>query len=120
MTDNYDFDFFVIGAARAACAPAGRGQPWRTRRRRRRALPRWHLRQCRLHPEEAPVYAAEFSEAFEDSAGFGWTLGERRFDWNTLIAANKNAEITRLRNGIYENILINSGVKIAQKPRANH
>jgi glutathione reductase (NADPH) len=56
------------------------------------------------------VYASEFTEAFEDSGGFGWTLGERRFDWRKLIA-NKDLEIARL-SGIYENLLVNAGVKI--------
>ena len=37
-------------------------------------------------PKKLFVYASEFSEAFSDSAGFGWTLGERRFNWSTLVA----------------------------------
>jgi glutathione reductase (NADPH) len=56
------------------------------------------------------VYASHFGEEFEDAAGYGWTVGERSFDWATLIA-NKNAEIARL-NGIYERLLTNSGVEI--------
>ena len=51
-----------------------------------------------------------FRDEFEDAGGFGWTVGERSFDWSRLIA-NKNAEIQRL-NGIYENLLENSGVEI--------
>src|SRR2546422_10124835 len=61
-------------------------------------------------PKKLLVYASEFSEAFADSAGFGWTIGERHFDWSRLIA-NKNVEITRL-NGVYENLLVAAGVKI--------
>ena len=37
-------------------------------------------------PKKIFVYAAEFSEDFNDSAGFGWTVGERNFNWRTLIA----------------------------------
>lgn len=59
-------------------------------------------------PKKLMVYASAFSEAFEDAAGFGWTVGESRFDWTTLIA-NKDKEITRLE-GIYGNILENNGV----------
>ena len=61
-------------------------------------------------PKKLFVYATEFSEAFSDSAGFGWTLGERRFNWSTLVA-NKDREIARL-NGIYEKLLTDNGVRI--------
>ena len=61
-------------------------------------------------PKKLLVYASEFSEAFADSAGYGWTVGERRFDWPTLIE-HKNREITRL-NGVYEKVLVDNGVRI--------
>jgi glutathione reductase (NADPH) len=61
-------------------------------------------------PKKLFVYASEFSEAFADSAGFGWTLGERDFNWRTLIA-NKDREIARL-NGVYEKALTDNGVRI--------
>ena len=51
-------------------------------------------------PKKLMVYASAFSEAFEDAAGFGWTVGERSFDWAKLIA-NKDAEIDRLE-GLYQ------------------
>ena len=50
-------------------------------------------------PKKLMVYASSFSEAFEDAAGFGWTVGETNFDWSKLIAAKDN-EITRLE-GLY-------------------
>ena len=46
-------------------------------------------------PKKLFVYASQFSEEFEDSAGFGWTVPSRKFDWNVLVA-NKNKEIARL------------------------
>ena len=61
-------------------------------------------------PKKLFVYASEFSEAFADSAGFGWTLGQRDFNWRTLIA-NKDREIARL-NGVYEKALTDNGVRI--------
>ncbi len=61
-------------------------------------------------PKKLFVYASEFSDAFADSAGFGWTLGERHFNWRTLIA-NKDREIARL-NGVYEEALTDNGVRI--------
>jgi len=61
-------------------------------------------------PKKIFVYASEFSEDFTDCAGFGWSLGERSFDWSALIA-NKDREIARL-NGVYEKILTDNGVRI--------
>ncbi len=46
-------------------------------------------------PKKLYVYASQFSEHFEDAAGFGWSVGESRFDWKKLVAA-KEQEITRL------------------------
>lgn len=63
-------------------------------------------------PKKLLVYGAHFHEDFEQAAGFGWSLGEARFDWPTLIA-NKNREIHRL-NGIYRNLLVNSGVSLLE------
>ncbi len=50
-------------------------------------------------PKKLLVYASSFAEKFEDAAGFGWSVGESRFDWPKLIA-NKDAEIARLE-GLY-------------------
>src|SRR5256886_14868842 len=46
-------------------------------------------------PKKLLVYAARFSDEFEDAAGFGWTVDEPVFDWTKLIA-NKDREIARL------------------------
>src|SRR6185436_8824278 len=54
-------------------------------------------------PKKLLVYGAHFAEDFEDAVGFGWTVGERSFDWGALIR-NKDKEIARL-NGIYRRIL---------------
>lgn len=54
-------------------------------------------------PKKLYSYAAHFSESFEEARGFGWTVGESTFDWDTL-KANRAREILRL-NGIYENLL---------------
>ncbi|MGH7987274.1 MAG: glutathione-disulfide reductase [Candidatus Binataceae bacterium] len=61
-------------------------------------------------PKKLLVYASEFSEAFADAEGFGWTVGPRSFDWRQLLA-NKNSEIARL-NGVYERLLLQAGVTI--------
>lgn len=61
-------------------------------------------------PKKLLVYASHYTEHFEDAAGFGWTVGERAFDWQALIAS-KNKEIARL-NGIYRGLLEGAGVEI--------
>ena len=61
-------------------------------------------------PKKLFSYAAHFREDFEVAKSFGWTTGEPRFDWPTLLA-NKNREIARL-NGIYEKLLRDAGVTI--------
>src|SRR5271157_1709596 len=111
MTRRYELDLFVIGAGsggvRASRIAAGHGAKVAV------AEERYLGGTCvnvGCIPKKLLVYASEFSEDFEDSAGFGWSIGERHFDWNKLIA-NKNVEIARL-NGVHENLLINAGVKI--------
>lgn len=110
---DYDYDLFVIGAGsggvRAARFAAGFGAKVAVAEER-------HLGGTCVNigcvPKKLMVYASHFSEDFEDAAGYGWSVGERRFDWSKLIA-NKNDEIGRL-NGIYERLLTNSGVEIVE------
>ncbi|MCG5478761.1 glutathione-disulfide reductase [Sinorhizobium alkalisoli] len=61
-------------------------------------------------PKKLYVYASQYSEHFEDAAGFGWTVGGRRFDWKALVAA-KEQEITRLE-GLYRKGLAGAGAEI--------
>ena len=108
---NYDYDFFVIGAGsggvRASRIAAAHGA------RVAVAEDRYLGGTCvnvGCVPKKLLVYASHFGEDFEDAAGFGWTVGERKFDWSRLIA-NKNDEIARL-NGVYRRMLEASGVAI--------
>ncbi|MEO8559160.1 MAG: glutathione-disulfide reductase, partial [Rhodospirillales bacterium] len=61
-------------------------------------------------PKKLLVYGSHFAEDFEDAAGYGWTIGERKFDWPTLIA-NKDREIDRL-NLIYKKLLSDAAVTL--------
>ena len=61
-------------------------------------------------PKKLFSYAAHYREDFEVAKSFGWTLGEPRFDWRTLLA-NKDREIARL-NGVYEGALTKAGARI--------
>ena len=61
-------------------------------------------------PKKLMVYASRFAQEFDEAAGYGWSLGERHFDWAAL-KARRDAEVTRLE-GIYRNNLVASGVQI--------
>mgnify|MGYP002621382356 CR=1 FL=1 len=63
-------------------------------------------------PKKLFVYASQFPEHFEDAAGYGWSVGETRFDWPTLVA-NKDREIARLE-GLYRRGLENAGATVLQ------
>lgn len=61
-------------------------------------------------PKKLYSYAAQFGEAFRDAAGFGWSVAETKLDWE-LLKKNRAQEISRL-NGIYENLIKNSGADL--------
>ncbi len=61
-------------------------------------------------PKKLMVYASSFSEAFEDAAGFGWTVGEHHFNWSALRSA-KDREITRLE-AVYAKNLDIAGAEV--------
>jgi glutathione reductase (NADPH) len=110
---RYDFDLFTIGAGSGGVAGSRRAGSYGAKVaicESVRVGGTCVLRGC--VPKKLLVYGAEFADAFEDAAGYGWTLGERRFDWAKLIAA-KNKELDRLE-GIYVNMLRNSHVKIIE------
>src|SRR5271166_1160110 len=105
----YDFDLFTIGAGSGGVAGSRRAGSYGARVaicESVRVGGTCVLRGC--VPKKLLVYGAEFADAMEDSAGYGWTLGERRFDWARLIAA-KDKELDRL-NGIYVNLLKSANV----------
>lgn len=96
----YDYDLFVIGGGsggvRSARVAASLGKKVAIAEEFRFGGT-CVIRGC--VPKKLYVYASQFSEHFEDAAGFGWSVGETRFDWPTLVAA-KEKEITRLE-GLY-------------------
>lgn len=111
MSAGFDVDLFVIGAGsggvRAARFSAGFGA------RVAIAESRYLGGTCvnvGCVPKKLLVHGSHVHEEFEHARGFGWKIDGLRFDWSTLIA-NKNREIHRL-NGIYRNLLLNSGVTL--------
>ncbi|HEX8592923.1 MAG TPA: glutathione-disulfide reductase [Pseudomonas sp.] len=109
----YDFDLFVIGAGsggvRAGRFAAGFGA------RVAVAESRYLGGTCvnvGCVPKKFLVYGAHYAEDFEQAKSFGWSTSEPGFDWSTLIA-NKDKQIHHL-NGIYRNLLVNSGVTLLE------
>jgi glutathione reductase (NADPH) len=104
----YDYDLFVIGGGsggvRAARVAASLGK--------RVAIAEEYrfggtcvIRGC--VPKKLYVYASQFPEHFADAAGYGWSVPEASFDWQTLVA-NKDKEIARLE-AIYKKNVVGAG-----------
>jgi glutathione reductase (NADPH) len=108
---KFDYDLFVIGAGsggvRAARISAGYGAKVAVAEEYR-VGGTCVIRGC--VPKKLLVYASRFADDFEDARGFGWTVGEPKFDWPTLIAA-KDKELARLE-AAYRTALGNAGVEI--------
>lgn len=107
---QYDYDLFVIGGGsggvRAARMAAGHGARVGLCEESRLGGT-CVIRGC--VPKKLMMFASQFSEAFEDAAGYGWTVGETSFSWPDLVAA-KEREITRLEQ-VYGRLLENAGVE---------
>ncbi len=108
---QFDYDLFVIGGGsggvRAARMAALAGK-------RVALAEEWRMGgTCVIRgciPKKLLVYASQFKENIMDSAGYGWSFGECKFDWPTLIA-NKDREIARLE-GLYTANVEKAGVTI--------
>lgn len=107
----YDFDLFVIGAGsggvRASRFAASFGAKVAVAENR-------YLGGTCVNvgcvPKKLLSYAASFRHEPEIAHSFGWDMPAKSFSWQTLIE-HKNTEISRL-NGIYRNMLINSGITL--------
>ncbi|MEE3328406.1 MAG: glutathione-disulfide reductase [Myxococcota bacterium] len=108
---DYDYDLFVIGAGsggvRASRVAASFGASVAV------AEERFLGGTCvnvGCIPKKLLVYASAFREELDEATeGYGWSVGDVRFDWPTLIE-NKNREIERL-NRVYAGLLDGSGVE---------
>lgn len=109
--NKFDYDLFVIGAGSGGVRAARMSSTFGARVVI--AEDRYLGGTCvnvGCVPKKLLVYASHFSEDFENSKGFGWTLEPAHFNWQTLIN-NKNKEIKRLNN-VYGKMLDNTGVEL--------
>ncbi|WP_332816289.1 glutathione-disulfide reductase [Ramlibacter sp.] len=111
MASESEFDLFVIGGGsggvRAARMAAQRGA--RVALAEAAAMGGTCVNVGCI-PKKLYAYASHYAHDFSDAAGFGWDVGEPRFDWARL-KANRAAEIARL-NGVYERLLSDAGVQV--------
>ena len=111
---NFDFDLIVVGGGsggvRAARMAAQRG----VRVALIEALGLDGLGGTCVNvgciPKKLYSYAAHYAEAFEEACGYGWSAERPTLDWATL-KRQRAQEIGRL-NGVYSNLLRNSGVTV--------
>lgn len=110
--NEYDVDLFVIGAGsggvRAARIAAGKHG-----KKVAIAESRFYGGTCvnvGCVPKKLMTYLAGYNISTQDSKGYGWSASSQTLDWSAFIQ-RKDDEIKRL-NGIYENLLANTGVEI--------
>jgi glutathione reductase (NADPH) len=108
---DYDFDLFVIGAgsggvraARLASLSGARVAVAEEYRVGGTCV----IRGC--VPKKFMVYASEVSSQLKTAEGYGWTVGERSFDWKRFLH-DKDVEIARL-SGIYVTNLQKAGAHL--------
>lgn len=108
---SYDFDLFVIGGGSGGIATARRAAEYGAKV--------GVAESSRLGgtcvnvgciPKKLMVYASHFPELFTDAVGYGWSEVSSTLDWQKMVKV-VNQEVERL-NGIYQNMLDKSEVKI--------
>ncbi|MGR4863652.1 glutathione-disulfide reductase [Caulobacter sp. LARHSG274] len=108
---EYDFDLFVIGAGsggvRAARVAAMSGAKVAVAEEYR-VGGTCVIRGC--VPKKFMVYASEVASQLKTAKGYGWTIGERSFDWKAFLH-DKDVEIARL-SGIYVTNLQKAGAHL--------
>ncbi len=108
---EYDYDLFTIGAGsggvRASRVAAAHGAKVAIAEEFRIGGT-CVIRGC--VPKKMLVYGAHFAEDIDDAQKFGWTVGEKRFDW-AVLRDNVLGDVDRL-NGLYTETLANHDVAI--------
>lgn len=82
---QYDFDLFVIGAGSGGVRASRIAATYGARvavAEEYRIGGTCVIRGC--VPKKLLVYGSQFAHELEDAEGFGWTIGERNFDWAKL------------------------------------
>ena len=108
---DHDFDLLTIGAGSGGVAASRRAALHGARVgivEGSRVGGTCVIRGC--VPKKLLMYAAQFGDAFRDAAGYGWSVGDHRFEMARWAAA-KAAETARLE-GIYRQMLAGGKVTL--------
>jgi len=109
----FDYDLITIGAGSGGVAGSRRAASYGARVaicEDNRVGGTCVIRGC--VPKKLLMYGSQFADAFQDAAGYGWTVPGANLDWGALVAA-KNREIDRLE-GIYRRMLDQAGVTLIE------
>jgi glutathione reductase (NADPH) len=110
---TFDFDLIAIGAGSGGIAASRRAAALGARVgliESGRVGGTCVLRGC--VPKKLMVYAAQYGDAFREAPGYGWSVGETRFEMARWAAA-KTAETARLET-IYRQLLAGSNVTLIE------
>ena len=108
---TFDYDLFVIGAGSGRLAASKRAASYGAKV----AIAEYDLvgGTCVIRgcvPKKLMVYGSHFPAQFQEAAGYGWTVGDVKFDWEHFITSIDN-EVRRL-SALHISFLEKAGVAL--------
>ncbi|MFN7657318.1 MAG: FAD-dependent oxidoreductase, partial [Dolichospermum sp.] len=108
---SFNYDLFVIGAGSGGLAASKRAASYGAKV----AIAEYDLvgGTCVIRgcvPKKLMVYGSHFPAQFQEAAGYGWTVGDVKFDWEHFITSIDN-EVNRLSK-LHISFLEKAGVKL--------
>ncbi|MFM7363241.1 MAG: glutathione-disulfide reductase [Cuspidothrix sp.] len=108
---TFDYDLFVIGAGSGGLAASKRAASYGAKV----AIAEYDLvgGTCVIRgcvPKKLMVYGSHFPAQFQEAAGYGWTVGDVKFDWEHFITSIDN-EVRRL-SALHISFLEKAGVEL--------
>ena len=109
----YDYDLFVIGGGSGGLAASKRAASYGAKV----AIAEEYLvgGTCAIRgciPKKLMVYGSHFPQLFHDAAGYGWSVGETKLDWEHFITSI-DKEVRRLSQ-LHTGFLERAGVELIQ------
>ena len=107
---TFDYDLFVIGAGSGGLAASKRAASYGAKV----AIAEYDLvgGTCVIRgcvPKKLMVYGSHFPAQFQEAAGYGWTVGDVKFDWEHFITSI-DKEVRRL-SALHISFLEKAGAK---------
>ena len=108
---TFDYDLFVIGAGSGGLAASKRAASYGAKV----AIAEYDLvgGTCVIRgcvPKKLMVYGSHFPAQFQEAAGYGWTVGDVKFDWEHFITSI-DKEVNRLSK-LHISFLEKAGVEL--------